>query len=94
LFLTCLIFLTYLYKYKKYLKKFKNNLYLNYIMDFNLKYTIFMYLIILFFLFMWKPNLFMINIENKKRKLLYLTFLVVIIAIISFYFKVLMEWFF
>ena len=63
-------------------------------MDFNLKYTIFMYLIILFFLFMWKPNLFMINIENKKRKLLYLTFLVVIIAIISFYFKVLMEWFF
>jgi hypothetical protein len=63
-------------------------------MDFNLKYTIFMYLIILFFLFMWKPNLFMINVENKKRKLLYLMFLIVIIAIISFYFKVLMEWFF
>lgn len=63
-------------------------------MDFNLKYTIFMYLIILFFLFMWKPNLFIINVENKKRKLLYLMFLIVIIAIISFYFKVLMEWFF
>jgi hypothetical protein len=63
-------------------------------MDFNLKYTIFMYLIILFFIFMWKPNLFMINVENKKRKLLYLMFLIVIIAIISFYFKVLMEWFF
>jgi len=63
-------------------------------MDFKLRYTIFMYLIILFFLFMWKPNLFILNVDNKKRKLLYLTFLVIIISIICFYFKVLMEWFF
>jgi hypothetical protein len=59
----------------------------------DIKYTIFIYFIILFLIFLWKPNIFILNTEDKKRKILYLTSLIIIIAIISFYFKVLFEWF-
>jgi hypothetical protein len=59
----------------------------------NLNYTIFLYLIILLVIFCFKPTIFELNNENKKRKFLYLIFLVIIIAIISFYSKVLIEWF-
>ena len=60
----------------------------------NLKYTIFLYLIIILFIFLWKPNIFLLNVEDKKRKILYLIFLIIIISIISFYVKILSEWFF
>lgn len=60
----------------------------------NLKYTILIYLLLLIFIFFWKPEIFKINIENKKRKMLYLVFLIIIVAIISFYTKILSEWFF
>ena len=60
----------------------------------NLKYTIFLYLILILFIFLWKPNVFLLNVEDKKRKILYLIFLIIIISIISFYVKVLSEWFF
>jgi len=59
----------------------------------NLNYTIFLYLIILLVIFCFKPTIFELNNDNKKRKFLYLIFLVIIIAIISFYSKVLIEWF-
>jgi len=59
----------------------------------NLKYTILIYLVLLIFIFFWKPEIFKLNIENKKRKILYLVFLIIIIAIISFYAKILSEWF-
>lgn len=59
----------------------------------NLNYTIFLYLIILLVIFCFKPTIFELNTDNKKRKFLYLIFLVIIIAIISFYSKVLIEWF-
>ena len=59
----------------------------------NLKYTILIYLILLIFIFFWKPEIFKLNIENKKRKILYLVFLIIIVAIISFYAKILSEWF-
>ena len=59
----------------------------------NLNYTIFLYLIILLVIFCFKPGIFELNNANKKRKFLYLIFLVIIIAIISFYSKVLIEWF-
>jgi hypothetical protein len=59
----------------------------------NLKYTILIYLILLIFIFFWKPEIFKLNIENKNRKILYLVFLIIIIAIISFYAKILSEWF-
>ena len=60
----------------------------------NLKYTIFLYLILVILLFLWKPNVFALNVEDKKRKIVYLISLIIIISIISFYFKVLMEWFY
>ena len=60
----------------------------------NLKYTIFIYLILLFLIFIFRPKIFILNEENKKRKIIYLTFLILILAIISFYIKVLYEWFF
>jgi hypothetical protein len=60
----------------------------------NLKYTIFLYLILILFIFLWKPNIFLLNVDDKKRKILYLIFLIIIISIISFYVKVLSEWFF
>jgi hypothetical protein len=60
----------------------------------NLKYSIFLYLILILFIFLWKPQIFLLNVEDKKRKILYLMFLIIIISIISFYVKVLTEWFF
>ena len=59
----------------------------------DIKYTIFLYIILLLLIFLWKPQLFKLNVENKKKKSLYLTFLIIIIAIIVFYLKVLTEWF-
>lgn len=60
----------------------------------NLKHTIFIYLILILLIFCLKPNVFNLDVENKKRKFLYLIFLIIIISIISFYTKVLFEWFF
>jgi hypothetical protein len=60
----------------------------------NLKYTIFLYLILILFIFIWKPQILTLNVDDKKRKILYLIFLIIILAIISFYTKVLTEWFF
>lgn len=60
----------------------------------HLQYTIYLYILLIILIYIWKPNIFKLNHENKKRKLLYLTFLIIIISIISFYSKVLIEWFF
>ena len=60
----------------------------------NLKNTIFIYLVFILLLFILKPELFHLDVVDRKRKLLYLFFLIVIISIIVFYFKVLYEWFF
>ena len=59
----------------------------------NLRSVIFIYLIILILLFFWKPEIFKFNTETKNRKILYLSFLITIIAVISFYIKVILEWF-
>lgn len=58
-----------------------------------LRSVIFIYLIILILLFFWKPEIFKFNTENKNKKILYLSFLIMIIAVISFYIKILLEWF-
>jgi tryptophan-rich sensory protein len=63
-------------------------------MEFDLKYTIFIYIILMILVFLWKPQIFDLNNDNRKKKTLYLIFLIVIIAIISFYCKVLFESFF
>jgi len=63
-------------------------------MNLELKYIIFMYIFILILLYIWKPNIFDLNDErNRKKKILYLFSLIIIIAIISFYIKVLIDWF-
>jgi hypothetical protein len=59
-----------------------------------LKYTIFLYLILIILLFIWKPKLFKLNADNKKKKMLYLISLIIIISIICFYVKIMTEWFF
>ena len=59
-----------------------------------LKYIILSYLIILSILFFIKPNIFKLNSKNKKRKMIYLTSLVIIISIICFYFKIFIDWYF
>ena len=63
-------------------------------MEFDLKYTIFIYIVLMILIFLWKPQIFDLNNDNKKKKTLYLIFLIVIVAIISFYCKVLFESFF
>ena len=60
----------------------------------NLKYTIFLYFIIIILIFIFKPRIFTLDVSDKKRKTLYLFFLIIIISIISFYSKVLIEFFF
>ena len=61
-------------------------------MIFDLKFIIFIYIIFISILYVYKPNIFVLT-NNKSQKLLYLIFLIIILAIISFYFKVLMEYF-
>jgi len=63
-------------------------------MIFDLKFIIFIYIIAIILLYLYKPTIFDLTTYNKNRKLLYLMFLIIILAIISFYFKVIMEYFF
>ena len=37
-------------------------------MDFDIKYSIFFYLIILLLIYLWKPQIFNLDTENKRRK--------------------------
>ena len=60
----------------------------------NLKYTVFLYLILILLIFILKPHIFNLDVNDKKRKMLYIFFLIIIISIISFYAKVLIEFFF
>jgi len=64
-------------------------------MNFELKYIFFIYIFFLILLYMWKPNMFILSESepDRKRKILYLCALIIIIAIISFYIKVLVDWF-
>ena len=60
----------------------------------NLRYIILIYLLLIIVIYSLKPHIFDLNVEDKKRKLLYLFFLIIIISIISFYSKVIIEYFF
>ena len=62
-------------------------------MNFQLRYSIIFYFLIILFLYFYKPKLFILNNGDKSRKLLYLISLIMIIAIISFYIKIMFEWF-
>ena len=63
-------------------------------MVFDLKYVISIYIILLVLLYFYNNQLFNLNVKNKKKKIVYLSFLLIIIAIISFYVKILYECFF
>ena len=58
-------------------------------MDFNTKYCIIIYVIILLLLYLWKPFLFKITDKNsdKKKKLILFSAMIIIVAIISIYIK-------
>jgi len=60
----------------------------------NLKYVFFIYLIFILLIYLIKPTILNLNVDDKKKKILYLMSLIIIIAIISFYIKILVEWFF
>ncbi len=64
-------------------------------MNFELKYIFFIYIFIIILLYISKPNIFILsdNKSDRKRKILYLCALIIIISIISFYIKVLIDWF-
>ena len=62
-------------------------------MIFDLKFVIFIYIIFIILLYLYKPNILTLG-NNKNKKLIYLVFLIIILAIISYYIKVVMEYFF
>jgi hypothetical protein len=64
-------------------------------MDFSTKYCIIIYVIILLLLYLWKPFLFKITDKNsdKKKKLILFSAMIIIVAIISIYIKIMFEWF-
>jgi hypothetical protein len=73
------------------IKKIKLNLLIKYIMEFDIKYSIFFYLIILLLIYLWKPSIFNLNTENKRRKYILLLSLIIIVAIICMYIKIFFE---
>jgi hypothetical protein len=60
-------------------------------MEFDIKYSIFFYLIILLLIYLWKPDIFNLNTENKRRKYILLLSLIIIVAIICMYIKIFFE---
>jgi hypothetical protein len=63
-------------------------------MEFDLKFVIIIYTILIVLLYLHNNNLFNLNVEKKNKKVIYLSFLLIILAIISFYVKILYECFF
>lgn len=63
-------------------------------MNFDIKYVISIYVILVTLLYFYNNNLFNLNVKNRNKKLIYISFLLIIIAIISFYSKILYECFF
>ena len=66
-------------------------------MKFDLKYVISIYIILIVLLYFYNNKLFDLNIKDTKsrnKKIIYLAFLLIILAIISFYTKILYCFFF
>lgn len=63
-------------------------------MKFDIKFVLVLYIILVVLLFLYKNELFELNVKKKNKKMIYLTFLLFILAIISFYVKVILECFF
>ena len=54
----------------------------------NIKYNMLLYLIFVFLIYLWKPDIFIINDDTNKRKLIYLLLLLMTIAVFTFYIKI------
>lgn len=67
---------------------------MNFDLHFDLKFVVIIYIILITLLFMHNKNLFNLNVKNKNKKIIYLSFLLIVLAIISFYVKILYECFF
>ena len=63
-------------------------------MNFDLNFVVIIYVILVTLLYMHKNHLFKLNVKNKNKKIIYLSFLLIVLAIISFYVKILYECFF
>ena len=63
-------------------------------MTFDLKYVVIIYVILVTLLYMHNSKLFNLKVKNRNKKIIYLSFLLIILAIISFYVKILYECFF
>lgn len=63
-------------------------------MNFDLKFVVMIYAVLVTLLYLHNNNLFNLNVKHKNKKIIYLSFLLIILAIISFYFKILYECFF
>jgi hypothetical protein len=65
-------------------------------MELEFKHLVLIYAILIFLLFFFKPQFFNLNImdkETKRRKFLMLVALFIILAILSYYIKIYMEYY-
>lgn len=63
-------------------------------MNVDLKYVILLYIILIILLYLYNNKLFDLNVKNRNKKVIYLSFLLIVLAIISFYTKILVTCFF
>jgi hypothetical protein len=63
-------------------------------MKFDLTYVISIYIILIILLYFYNNKLFDLNVKNRNKKIIYLSFLLVVLAIISYYTKILYTCFF
>lgn len=63
-------------------------------MNFDLKYVISLYIILIILLYFYNNKLFDLNVKNRNKKIIYLSFLLIVLAIISFYTKIVINCFF
>jgi hypothetical protein len=63
-------------------------------MNLDLKYILLIYILFIGIIYVLKPGIFNFkNTKDKKKKAIYLSILIMLIAVISFYIKVLIDWF-
>jgi hypothetical protein len=63
-------------------------------MKFDLTYVISIYIIFIILLYFYNNKLFDLNVKNRNKKIIYLSFLLIVLAIISYYTKILYTCFF
>lgn len=63
-------------------------------MTFDIKFIIIIYIILIVLLYIYKNQLFKLNGRNRSKKIIYLSSLFIILAIISIYIKILLECYF